>query len=138
MLTFLAFLSSLPPSPAPENAKGLFALIVGVFSFLVIVLTVAFVGGWYFSKWAEKKRFRRILMSQRDTVASYNIIKKDTEKALKALYGREFGDGKINEMEFLLRRIDDNLEKMNKYVVEGIKIIGKYDIINKIYNENKK
>lgn len=134
----MPILAFLPASPASENTRGLFALIVGIFSVLVIVLLVAFVSGWYLSKWAENKRYRRILMSQRDTIASYNVIKKDTKEALKSIAGKEFGEGKINEIKFFLERIDDNLEKMNKYVVDGIKVIGKYDIINKIYKTNKK
>ena len=134
---FLPVLAFLPVSPAPENARGLFALIVGIFSVLVIVLTTAFVGGWYLSKWAENKRYRRILMSQRDTITSYNVIKKDTEKVLKTLSSKNFNEGNVNEIEFFLKRIKDNLEKMNKYVVEGIKVIGKYDIINKIYKTKK-
>ncbi|KKQ23545.1 MAG: hypothetical protein US35_C0003G0003 [Parcubacteria group bacterium GW2011_GWA2_37_10] len=134
---FLPVLAFLPVSPAPENARGLFALIVGIFSILVVILLVAFISGWYLSKWAENKRYRRILMSQRDTIAAYNVIKKDTKEALKSISGKEFGEGKINELEFFLRRIDDNLEKMNKYVVGGINVIGKYDIINKIYKTNK-
>jgi len=128
---------SSPTMSGPINIKGPFALIIAIFSALVIILLSAFVGGWYFSKWMENKRYRRILMSQRDAITSYNVIKKDTEKALKALNSKDFSEGRINEMEFFLKRINDNLEKMKKYVVEGIKIIGKYDIMSKIYKTKK-
>ena len=129
---------SSPAMAGPINIKGPFALIIGIFSALVIILLFGFVGGWYFSKWEENKRYRRILMSQRDAIASYNVIKKDAERALKNLYSKDFSEGRVNEMEFFLKRINDNLEKMNKYVVAGIKIISKYDIMNKIYKTNKK
>ncbi|GEM_PF-4411620 len=117
--------------------QNIIPFIIYIFSFLVIALLFAFVGGWYLSKWAENKRYRRILMSQRDMIASYNLIKKDAEKALKILSDKKFDEGRINEIEFLIKRIDNNLEKMNKYVVLGIKIIGKYDIINKLYKTKK-
>jgi hypothetical protein len=54
--------------------------------------------------------------------------------ALKNFDGNNFSEGKINEIQFLLKRIRENLEKMNEYVTKGVKIIGKYDIITKIDN----
>ena len=128
---------SSPTMFGPINIKGPFALIIAIFSALVIILLFGFVGGWYFSKWMESKRCRRIIMSQRDAITSYNVIKKDAERALKTLSSKDFSEGRVNEMEFFLKRINNNLEKMNKYVVEGIKIIGKYDIMSKIYKTKK-
>lgn len=131
-------LESPPTMAGPINSRGPFALIIGVFSILVVVLLSAFIFGWYVSKYMENKRYRRILMSQRDTVASYNVIKKDTEKALRIIHNKDFSEGRMTEIEFLLNRTNENLEKMNKYVVEGIKIIGKYDIMSKIYKNKYK
>jgi hypothetical protein len=131
-------LLSLPVKSELINLKGPFSLIIGIFSFLVIFLLAGFVGGWYASKSAEIKRYRRILISQRDTVAAYNILKNDVEAALKSLIGGQASEVKINEMEFFLKRVRENLEKMNKYVVKGIEIISKYDIIDKIENRRAK
>lgn len=114
----------------PIEIKGSFVFIVAIFSFLVIILLAGFVGGWYINKIAEIKRYRRILMCQRDIIASYNVLKKDVQRALKNLSGAE--------TEFLLKRINENLEKMNKYVLKGITIIGKYDIVKKAENFFKK
>jgi hypothetical protein len=118
----------------PVEIKGAFAFIVYTFSLLVIILLAGFVGGWYINKLAEIKRYRRILVSQRDIIASYTILKNDVDRALKDLRGEKVEDWRINEVKFLLGRVDENLEKMNKYVVRGINIIGKYDIVNKIYD----
>jgi hypothetical protein len=118
----------------PVQIKGSFVFIVGVFSFLVIILLIGFVGGWYLNKLAEIKRYRRILISERDIASSYNILKNDVDLALKNFDGNNFSEGKINEIQFLLKRIRENLEKMNEYVTKGVKIIGKYDIITKIDN----
>jgi hypothetical protein len=118
----------------PVKISGSFAFIVAVFSFLVVILTAGFVGGWYINKLAELKRVRRILISQRDIISSYNVLKNDVDKALKS--------SNSAETNFLLQRISGNLEKMNKYVAQGVSIIGKYDIITKIDNffkiKNKK
>ena len=120
------------------NVKGPFALIIGVFSFLVIILLFAFVSGWYISRSAEIKRYRRILAAQNDIIASYNILKKDVNKAIKNLSDKKIEEGKINEAKFLLGRVGQNLEKMNKYVVKGISVIGEYDIISKLDKKIKK
>lgn len=110
----------------PIKINGSFVFIVGIFSVLVLILLSGFVGGWYINKLAEIKRYRRILMSQRDIIASYNVLKNDVNKALNNSNGAE--------TDFLLKHISENLEKMNKYVGQGINIIGKYDIISKIDN----
>jgi len=116
----------------PVEIKGSFVFIVAVFSFLVIILLIGFVGGWYVNKLAEIKRYRRILISERDIISSYNILKKDVDLASRHLEDRKVDEGKINEIQFLLKRLGDNLEKMNKYVVKGVKVIGNYDIITKL------
>lgn len=118
----------------PIKIRGSFAFIVGIFSILVIILLAGFVGGWYINKLAETKRFRRILMSQRDIVASYNVLKKDVDRAREILHGTKEDKWKVTEADFFVKRIEENLEKMNKYVVQGINIIGKYDVITKINN----
>lgn len=76
-------------------------------------------------------------MSQRDLVASYNVLKKDVDRLLKNLNGDKVDESKINDARFYLNRVSENLEKMNKYVVKGVNTIGKYDIKNKINNSLK-
>jgi hypothetical protein len=114
------------------DVQGPFAFIIGIFSVLVIILLFSFVSILYINKAAEIKRYRRILACQRDIIASYNILKSDVDRAKKDLNDGKIGEQKINEMKFFLNRVSDNLEKMNKYVVQGVNVIGKYDIINKI------
>jgi len=118
----------------PIQIKGSFAFIVSVFSFLVVLLLAGFVGGWYINKLAEVKRYRRIIISQRDIISSYGVLKNDVNRALKTLGEEKEQDWKITEAEFLLKRINENLEKMDKYVVKGVNIISNYDIIRKIDN----
>ena len=121
----------------PIEIKGSFVFIVAVFSILVIILLIGFVGGWYINKIAEIKRYRRILISERDISASYNILKNDVDLALQHLASGETDEGKINDIKFLLKRVNENLEKMNKYIIKGVKIISKYDIITKLEDKLK-
>ena len=114
------------------NVNGAFSRIIALFSYLVAFLTISFVAGWYISKWAEKKRSNRILMSERDVGACYNVIKKDAEKALYNLNSQELNESKISETKFLLQHISENIEKINTYILKGVKAISKYNnIINK-------
>jgi len=121
---------------------GPFGVIVPACSMLIILLLAGFVSIWYASKLAEMKRYRRILASERDIESCYNTLKKDVDDALS-----KFDDGKVdsaerNEIKFFLRRMKENIEKINKYVLQGVSVIGKYDIISKIdnalkFNKNK-
>ncbi|MFH1967942.1 MAG: hypothetical protein ABIJ84_00980 [bacterium] len=114
------------------NVQGPFAIIIGGLSIIVAILTFAFTAGWYVSKWAEGKRYRRILLSERDVASSYSVIKNDVLRALKSISEVEPAFSKASEVKFLLERVVDNLEKMNKYVTQSVRKIGKYDIVKKI------
>lgn len=116
------------------NTSGPFSLIILIFSVLVVLLALAFFSGWYADKLAEIKRYRRILISERDVASFYNIIKKDIEKSLENMSGKEINEAKASETKFLLARTNENLEKMNKYITKGIETISKYDIIKNISN----
>ena len=126
--------SSLPVRSAIIRVKGPFAMIIGVLSILVIILLLSFLIGWYASKLAQIKRYRRIAISHRDITSYYNIINNDVVKAMKNLSADKMEEGKISETVFLLKNIKENLDKLNKYGLKGIKVIGKYDIINKLEN----
>lgn len=123
---------SLPVKSDVLNIKGSFSLIIEIFSLLVIILLLVFVGGWYFSKVLDIKRYRRILVSQRDIKASYKIFKNDVDRVMKILEDNKVEDREVNEMKFYITRVRENLEKMNNYVVKGIEIIATYNIISKI------
>ena len=112
--------------------RGPFSTIMMIFSFLVVLLTGAFTMIWYLSRQGEVKRYRRILLCQRDLASSYNVIKSDVLAAMRNYSIGPMDEAKVNEVKFLLERIDVNLEKMNKYVVQGIKVISNYDIIKKM------
>ena len=114
--------------------KGPFALIIGILSFLVVILLFGFVIGWYASKLAGIRRYRRLLMSQRDIITYYNMLNGDVTTAIKNLSGIDIDNGKISETSFLLKQIGENLTKMKKYISEGIKMISKYDTINNLEN----
>lgn len=117
---------------APISVRGPFAFIIAIFSILVIFLTTVFLVIWYLSKRAEVRRCRRILISERDIASAYEVMKNDAQTALAKISSGKSDGTTIRETEFLLERINENLEKMNKYITKGINILSKYDIIGKI------
>ncbi|MCX6722749.1 MAG: hypothetical protein NT094_01615, partial [Candidatus Staskawiczbacteria bacterium] len=123
---------SMPTDSKLINIKGPFAIIINIFSVLILILLACFLSIWYASKSAELKRYRRILSSQRDIISSYNILKKDVDTAVKNLDGEKAKEEIVHEIKFFLDRISKNLEKINTYVLQGVNIIGKYDIVSKI------
>ena len=73
----------------------------------------------------NKKRERRILISQRDVISSFNVIKKDIDKALKSWDDGKVESHEITQIEFILKHINDSIDKLQKYIISGIKDIGK-------------
>jgi len=93
--------------------------------FLVIVLVLGYAIGWYSNRMATGQRQRKILISQRDVSASFNVIKRDVEKALKTWDDGKLEPYEITQIEFLLKNINENIEKLQKYIISGIKDIGR-------------
>jgi len=92
--------------------------------FLVVISVVGFTSGWYFNKLTGSQRDRKILISQRDVAASFNVIKKDIGKILKSWDDKTIEEHELTEIEFILKGINDKIEKLQKYIVMGIKDIG--------------
>lgn len=91
--------------------------------FLLFIVTVSYIIGWYSRKTISGKRSRRILISQRDVASSFNILKKEVEKIIKSWDDGKIEEYEITEIEFSLRHIGENLEKLQKYIISGIKDI---------------
>lgn len=122
-------------APVTSNlieVRGPFAIIIAIFSILVVLLLASFLAIWYASKSSEIKRYKRILASQSDIIASYNILKKDLDRAMSNLDNNSDPEWRLGEIKFHLTNLKESLEKMNKYVTQGINVIGEYDVVSKI------
>jgi hypothetical protein len=87
---------------------------------LIILLLLAFTAGWYARRLTRKQRQRKITIAERDTAALLNLIKKDLDKIMKS-----YGNGKLDKREMeevkqVLKKVEENLNKMQKYVVPEI------------------
>jgi len=99
------------------------------YSMLIVILLIILVGGyiigWYSNKLLNRQRQRRILISERDVTSSFNVMKKDVTKALKNWEDGKLENHELTEIEFLLKHINDNIDKLQKYIISGIKDIGR-------------
>lgn len=93
------------------------------FAGLIAILLAGFAIGWNTSRLAKIQRGRKIFISQRDTAAICGLVKKDVDMALKNYSDQKIDEREAGEMEFLLKRAKENIEKMGKYLIEGIKEI---------------
>ncbi len=95
---------------------------------LIIILLIILIGGygvgWYTGKLVSKQRQRRIIISQRDVSASFNVIKRDVQEALKSWNDGKIESHELTQIEFLLKNINANIDKLQKYIISGIKDIG--------------
>lgn len=87
---------------------------------LIFLLLISFFAGWYARLLTKKQRGRKITIVGRETAALLNLIKKDLNRIMK-----NYGNGKLEkreaeEIKQLLKKMEENLDKMQKYVVPEI------------------
>ena len=93
--------------------------------FLVVILIGGLATGWYANVLINSQQERKILISQRDVSAGFNVIKKDVERAIKKWQDGKLEDYELTEIEFILKNINEKIEKLQKYIISGIKDIGR-------------
>jgi len=91
--------------------------------FLLVITVIGYTVGWYSRKMVSGQRSRKILVSQRDVTSSFNMLKRDVEKIIKSWDDGKIENYEITEIEFSLKHISENLEKLQKYIISGIKDI---------------
>lgn len=95
--------------------------------FLVALLTIILIGSFFLGRYlfvrVEKQINRKTILSERDVVASYNVIKKDIERMSKIINNGKIKEGNINELRVRLKRVEDNIDELEKYIIKGIKEI---------------
>jgi hypothetical protein len=90
------------------------------FAGLIFILLLGFAAGWFFVKFRLESEQRRAVVAQRDVITVFNLIKADLDKALRTLSTVKLEDKNKTEIEFILKGIEKNMEKMEPYVVSNI------------------
>jgi len=90
-----------------------------LFIIITILLLGGFAAGWFLNRQAGEQRKRKIVIAKRDIVNVFNLIKKDIATAMAVK------DGKPHEIMHHLEKATKDMEKMEKYIVEGVEEIDK-------------
>lgn len=87
---------------------------------LIIILIVAFGSGFIANLLWRKQMDRKSVIAQRDASNVFEAIKKDVETMLSHYKDAKISEMEAAEMEFILKKVKANLEKMKKYIVQSI------------------
>ena len=90
---------------------------------LIVILLGGFLSGWLFYRLWRVQLGRKAIVAQRDIIAMSNNIQKDLDKALASYSDKQVSEQEIAEIEFLIKKVKDNLEKTQKYVTKNIEEI---------------
>lgn len=125
--------SSLPVISDLINVKQKPMLVIGsleisqawFFIDLIIILLASFGMGWLsYHNWKGRVD-RRLTIAQRDVANVIENTKKDIDKLIKNFSKGELNECHLNEVEYTLKKIKENLEKSNPYIIDNIRKIGK-------------
>ena len=97
----------------------------GLFIFIIIILLLSFVIGWYMFKMWREQIERKVIIAQRDVVNVFAIANKDLDKVLKNYDDGVITDHEADEIEFILKKIKMDIEKAKKYILDNINEINK-------------
>lgn len=87
---------------------------------LAMILTLSFFGGFYLNTRLRKRRALRVLIAQRDVVNAFKTAKIDLAKAIEAFGDKKLTPEETTNLEFLLRRTINSIEKAEKYITANI------------------
>jgi len=90
---------------------------------LIILLIGGFFLGWLSQRAAHTKREGRTKIANRDISNVLNLIKKDIDAAASSLGKQE--DKGASQAKYLLDKAGKNIDKMGRYLVEGVEDINK-------------
>jgi len=90
------------------------------YTFTSLLFLGAILAGWLWYRQRRKKADKKMAIAQRDVVNLFMTTRKDIDGMLKNYADGRIDDREAAEMEFVLKEIKSNLEKMEKYIIENI------------------
>lgn len=90
---------------------------------LLLLLVGGFFAGYFAQKLARERRGRKVVIAQRDISVIFNLLRKDIDKMLSDYSDEEINEAEAKEIEFYLKRMKENLDKMKHYVSENVEEI---------------
>lgn len=91
---------------------------------ILAFLTAAFFAIRTYRRWRERTE-RNVIIAQRDVANVFGSVNADIDKVLQNAMDKKLDPQKIAEMQFVLKKMKKNLERVEGYVEENIKDISK-------------
>lgn len=92
---------------------------------LIIILLGSFGSGWLsYYKWKERLD-KRAVVAQRDIVNVFDNLNKDIVDLLKKVMDNNISSSELPEMNYILKKMAEKIEKSRKYIVDNIRKINK-------------
>ena len=90
---------------------------------LLLLLVGGFFAGYFTQKLAKEQRGRKVVIAQRDISVIFNLLRKDIDKMLDDYSDETINEAEAKEIEFYLKRMKENLDKMKRYMSENVEEI---------------
>lgn len=105
---------------------GGLALSIGwFFGVIIILLLVVVGGGWLLWQMKLRQQSRKVLICQRDIGNMLAMIKKDTDRVLEKYADDKIDETEVAEIQHLIKRVNENIEKSGKYCIDSVGEISK-------------
>lgn len=112
----------------PRPALVLGSLEITQFWFFTIVILILLGGvglGWLVIRLKRQQQARKVMIAQRDIANVFSNIKKDTDKILDKYSDDKIDEAEISEIRHLTKKVEENIEKGRKYVIDDVGDINK-------------
>jgi len=86
----------------------------------LLLLIGGFLAGYFTQKLAKEQRGRKVVIAQRDISVIFNLLRKDIDKMLDDYSDETISEAEAKEIEFYLRRMKENMDKMKRYMSENM------------------
>lgn len=90
---------------------------------LIIILLSGFGAGWYSYRIWKAQIERKAVIAKRDVNSACNLVNRNIDKMLQSYKDKKISEQEAAEMEFLLKKTKSEIEKLQKYILEGIEEI---------------
>lgn len=95
------------------------------FTLLMFILAGSFAAGWFMVRMKGIQQGHKVVIAQRDIANAIAVIKKDIEAILVKYTDDKIDETEVSEIKYLVTKINTNLERARKYLVEDVGDINK-------------
>ncbi len=93
------------------------------FSFIIILLGLGYVLGWWIEKKHKEKRGWHMIIAQRDVDSAFNQVQKDLDDMIERHETKKLTGTHAEEMILVAKRLTERIRKTKQYIIDHIEEI---------------